>query len=290
MSMHTYASVFPYDRVVVLRQCLVRICDGNHCAALILNDLYDQESQYQGFLRMGHREESNGPSLFNVGEMTEDMSGLFTREQVVAAFFFLQEKGYVQIFPHYDLLYYYVNLPAVNEALRLLREQDEQARSDPPDDDPFAYEREQRIQQAALEAKQERETFEALPREERPFFRVPRPEREQRERVKIQAALRKDRSNGLPATLTFDQWIQTLDDFQWHCAYCYTGRYEVLEHFIPRRHRGGTTVSNCLPACESCNTRKYNHHPSTLLNHKELGPAIERLQAYLESRGQEVEQ
>src|SRR4051812_26059572 len=38
---------------------------------------------------------------------------------------------------------------------------------------------------------------------------------------------------GLPASLTIDQWLQTLKHFHYLCAYCQQSQYEVLEHHIP---------------------------------------------------------
>lgn len=71
------------------------------------------------------------------------------------------------------------------------------------------------------------------------------------------------RQFALPATLTIDQWIGTLNHFQWACAYC-LGPYEVLEHFIPLTLQGETSAVNCLPACYACNARKQSAHPGAL--------------------------
>jgi hypothetical protein len=59
--------------------------------------------------------------------------------------------------------------------------------------------------------------------------------------------------------LTMEQWLETLRYFDYKCAYC-GGNYEVIEHYIPV-HKAGTTVSNCVPACFSCNSikDKYGH-------------------------------
>ncbi len=73
------------------------------------------------------------------------------------------------------------------------------------------------------------------------------------ERKRLYFQLARARKAGNPATLTLDQWLQTIKDFDMKCAYC-GGSYDVLEHFIPMSRGGGTTVDNCLPACNSCNT------------------------------------
>jgi 5-methylcytosine-specific restriction endonuclease McrA len=67
----------------------------------------------------------------------------------------------------------------------------------------------------------------------------------------------------LKASLTFKQWLATLDYFDWECAYCLKG-FSCLEHYIPLSLNGGTTSGNCLPACDSCNAKKNNHHPDQL--------------------------
>lgn len=89
------------------------------------------------------------------------------------------------------------------------------------------------------------------------------------------------RALGLPATLTLDLWIDSLNHFGWKCAYCETGAYDVFEHFVPTFHGGGTTQNNCVPACYSCNSRKRDLHPLTITG--ELQAAIARVSQYLQS-------
>jgi len=69
---------------------------------------------------------------------------------------------------------------------------------------------------------------------------------------------------GEPATLTIAEWLQTLAEYQYRCAYCPTGKYEVLEHYFPlgsHDRQGGTTALNCVPSCRKCNLEKSNKHP-----------------------------
>lgn len=54
--------------------------------------------------------------------------------------------------------------------------------------------------------------------------------------------------------LTLEQWLETLEYFNYKCAYC-GAEYEVIEHYLPVG-RAGTTVSNCVPACLHCNLMK----------------------------------
>ncbi len=64
--------------------------------------------------------------------------------------------------------------------------------------------------------------------------------------------------------LTLEQWLETLEYFNNKCAYC-GGPFEVLEHYLAE---AGTTVSNCVPACFSCNVMidKYGHDLSFYQN------------------------
>jgi hypothetical protein len=71
----------------------------------------------------------------------------------------------------------------------------------------------------------------------------------------IDSALRIAKRLGLEATLTIEQWDTTVEHFGNRCAYC-AGPWSVVEHATPTVHGGGTTVANCLPACQSCNILK----------------------------------
>lgn len=72
------------------------------------------------------------------------------------------------------------------------------------------------------------------------------------------------RKLGCQATLTYQQWEETLEYFDNKCAYCLDGPYECLEHVNPLTRGGGTTFDNCVPACASCNARKNNNSLSDL--------------------------
>jgi HNH endonuclease len=65
---------------------------------------------------------------------------------------------------------------------------------------------------------------------------------------------------GVPATLKLQQWLKTLDYFEWRCAFC-GGPFEAMDHFVPIELGGGTEWFNCLPICRRDNTRKKNRHP-----------------------------
>jgi 5-methylcytosine-specific restriction endonuclease McrA len=77
------------------------------------------------------------------------------------------------------------------------------------------------------------------------------------------------------ATLTLMDWLVTLEDFNWQCAYCQSKPFQVMCHVIPLSV-GGTTPENCVPACYSC------------CRYRKTGDA--RVQAYLASRKNKYEQ
>jgi len=82
--------------------------------------------------------------------------------------------------------------------------------------------------------------------------------------------------------LSYREWLTTLEDFNWLCAYCQKHPYEVLEHFIPITKGGDTITSNCVPACKDCNAAKSGKHP----NKVKLIPRedIDRVRTYLNIR------
>jgi hypothetical protein len=83
-------------------------------------------------------------------------------------------------------------------------------------------------------------------------------------------------------TLTTKQWQFTLKHFNFRCAYC-SGPYQVLEHVVPVELGGGTTYTNCVPACNSCNTCK--DHPKFLLlgSNERAVEALLKVKVYFQS-------
>ena len=88
------------------------------------------------------------------------------------------------------------------------------------------------------------------------------------------------RKHGRQGTLTIEQWLQTIRDFDYKCAYCQEKRFDTLDHFIPFRYGGDTSSLNCVPACHSCNASKGPYHPDSRaggVQHDKL----ERVRTYL---------
>lgn len=78
--------------------------------------------------------------------------------------------------------------------------------------------------------------------------------------------------------LTLEQWLVTLDHFEWKCAYCREEPYEALEHFYPG---GSTTQSNCVPACINCNNAKGPHTFRFFLYRNLSQETIDRVEEFL---------
>lgn len=77
----------------------------------------------------------------------------------------------------------------------------------------------------------------------------------EREQNRISKHNRRATRLGLPGTLTLHQWLYTLHHYQWKCAYC-ANPYQSLDHVIPIGQGGGTTATNCVPACHECNHKR----------------------------------
>jgi 5-methylcytosine-specific restriction endonuclease McrA len=84
------------------------------------------------------------------------------------------------------------------------------------------------------------------------------------EAARVRQQCRRALQYALPATLTTEQWLRTLDVSGWLCAYCGRVPVELLEHYVPLEHGGGTTADNCVPACSTCNGRKGGSNPTDL--------------------------
>ena len=81
--------------------------------------------------------------------------------------------------------------------------------------------------------------------------------------------------------LTVEQWMETLEYFNYKCAYCGERDFEFIEHYLPVR-TAGTTVSNCVPACAMCNAFK------DAKNHKLTLYQTERVLKFLERKGVKI--
>lgn len=108
-----------------------------------------------------------------------------------------------------------------------------------------------------------------------------------REKSRLQTQQLRAQTKGLPATLTLEDWLQTLADFGGLCAYCQERPFEHLEHFIPVDAGGGTTADNCIPACGKCNWSKGTADPDHPQMEFFVNDPRERVRNYLAARAAE---
>jgi len=76
-----------------------------------------------------------------------------------------------------------------------------------------------------------------------------------RELDRVNAQVVHARTLHVEATLTLLDWLIIVDSYQWKCAYCQEKPFEVMHHRIPFP-AGGTTPTNCVPACRGCLFRR----------------------------------
>jgi hypothetical protein len=76
-----------------------------------------------------------------------------------------------------------------------------------------------------------------------------------KERQRVSAQNDRARRLGLVADLTVDEWLAVIKEHNNRCKYC-GGGWTDMEHVVPVSQGGGTTKSNVVTSCRSCNTRK----------------------------------
>ena len=71
---------------------------------------------------------------------------------------------------------------------------------------------------------------------------------------------RRAREREIINTLTAQEWLDILEEYNYRCAYCgIEFDYENLptrDHVIPISKGGDNTKENVIPACQSCNSKK----------------------------------
>lgn len=255
------------ENVATLRPSLVKLCNGNYCAAMILDDLY-----YQAYSRYSYRsasrdrdEQNNLEVTTNIPQLINMMANMFDEQAVLNALTIIADKGYINFEISQDFVTYEFFHKFMDHDLEILKG------NTPP---PVVY----------TPAKTT-PTPDKVVDEIKNTPKIPRRSESRRVEYHNNRAFRV----GLPASLTTKQWLQTLDYFGWKCALCPDGAYEVLEHFIPLIQGGGTTEYNCIPACTQCNRIKHDTHPSMIPVDLAIYQSLQEVQKYLESRRMNVE-
>ncbi len=71
------------------------------------------------------------------------------------------------------------------------------------------------------------------------------------------SAQRRARELAAPGSHTYEEWQALLAEWDYRCAYCGTAGVPLeRDHVVPLALGGGHDISNILPACRTCNSRK----------------------------------
>jgi 5-methylcytosine-specific restriction endonuclease McrA len=62
--------------------------------------------------------------------------------------------------------------------------------------------------------------------------------------------------------VTRAQWAEVLERHSNRCVYCQVEGRMTMDHVVPISRGGAHDPSNIVPACKSCNSKKYNRLPS----------------------------
>ena len=226
---------------------LLKLCNNDRCAAIMLDEMYYRSFEmYRQIIKFGERFNSYYPT--NLSKLSDMANGMFDEYAVIEALKIINRKGYAHIVTEQNgCVCYKFSHSTLHKDLK------------------------------RLEVKTTSSIKEKLIQPQHP--------RTRRNESKVVKFHNKRAENvALPATLTIEQWHQTVRHFHHKCAYCLTGDYEVLEHFIPLMFGGGTTAYNCVPSCSSCNGIKGDQHPSMISHSVWMTEALQQVKQYLETR------
>jgi len=95
----------------------------------------------------------------------------------------------------------------------------------------------------------------------------------EREHYRVQRNMERAEKAGVPATLTFNQWVAILYRYKWKCARC-RGAYDTMEHLTRLKDGGGTTATNCVPMCAKCNCERNQERQWECRIFRELGDMV----------------
>ena len=83
-----------------------------------------------------------------------------------------------------------------------------------------------------------------------------------RECSRISAAARRATRRGNGGVFTKQQWLDKLNYYNYHCAYCLSeSPFLTIDHIVPIARGGRHADENIAPACGSCNSRKAARTP-----------------------------
>ena len=249
-----------HEESLVLPKRYAHLCQQSICAAFLLYQFEKDAYTEDECASLDQRDVQAW--LYSDAYLAKRLYGLFDCSQVYTSVCFLRDANYISVAAHEGNKAYYVrfNFSEVENASQ-------------------SFYREKMLADEKRYASQEKHTS------QKPTSYTMQPQQEHKtEAGRVAYQCKRATDLELPATLTLEQWLVTLTHFEWKCAYC-KGKYKLLEHFIPLTQHGGTTQSNCVPACYKCNSLKGPYHPSALpVNIKnQMQSALEAVQIYLET-------
>jgi len=74
---------------------------------------------------------------------------------------------------------------------------------------------------------------------------------------KMRAVLRKRRISAIENDYSLKEWEETLEYFNYECAYCGSKQNLQQEHILPVVKQGRYVKNNIIPACKKCNSSKW---------------------------------
>lgn len=268
------------EAVVTVEREFILLCEKCICPAILLGNFYTYSKEIIEYSPLGPYCD---PAIYNTLEGISDWYlGLFSLSDIKWAIEYLVYKEYIivetVVADKQSLLKIEANVDKVYEDSRNLEVEPH-----------FIHDQKYASFQAHMEAesvKRREKEREANPILQKTMSRPTKIDPAEAEKGKVQSQNKRAKNARLLATLTLDQWLETLKHFKWRCAYCKKGNYTVLEHFVPIIHGGGTTWDNCVPSCTRCNAIKQSWNPLA-----DWGPGftgiedgIEVVRAYLETR------
>jgi hypothetical protein len=197
---------FP-DDVVTLRRCFVQLCDGDHCAALLLDHFYERATIRQEYIMYAEGTCGREPVpdrwiATSISQLQAKLSDLFDEQRLYEGLRLLAKKTFAAI--RVDItegdVTYCCSSNTINKALSALV-------GIPFQDVPPLEE-------------QPQDTPEAAPRQTaRIRQELPLEKKYKTEAARVAYQCKRARDLGLLATLTVEQWLTTLNHFEWKCAY-----------------------------------------------------------------------
>lgn len=261
----------------------VLLCEHCICPAILLGSFYNYSSETAEYSPLGPYCDT---AIYNTLEGISDWYlGLFGLSDIKWAIEYLVYKDYITVdnvaIDKLRLLKIDTNIERINDESRDLKVEPQLIH-----DPKYALLKAREEVESRRRRKEQKEANVSAQKEVPQKSKI-NPTEEEEKRVRLQN--KRAQRVRLLATLTLEQWLETLNHFGWKCAYC-KGRYVVLEHFIPIIHGGGTTWDNCVPACPRCNAIKMSWNPLA-----DWGPdftgikdGIEIVRDYLETRKQRI--